>query len=107
MTSPTERAAVAVQSMGVCLAQVMGMHPEVALEYTNREWLCTRAAPVVWFGEPFLAATRLHSPWWARTGDYIKLTAANGSWVWKLTGETKAVEGIDGPLIMHRAVWPD
>jgi hypothetical protein len=87
----------------------MGMHPEVHLRRVEREWECTQAAPEVWFGQPFLSAVpgRIETVPWHRAGDYIKLTASNGSWIWKLTGETATGLNIDGPFEICRAVWPD
>lgn len=100
------RAAATIQSMAVSMAQVMGMHPEVCLRYRpGGIWECTQAAPEVWFGEPFLAS-RLDTPW-RRSGDCVKLTASNGSWIWKLTADTTIGTNIDGPFTMRRAVWPD
>jgi hypothetical protein len=87
--------------------QLMGMHPEVHLRYRDRAWECTQAAPEVWFGGPMLELRSFDGNPWSRDGDFVKLSATNGSWIWRLTGETIGGENIDGPLEMHRAVWPD
>ena len=105
MTSPAERLIRTLEPMATAIAQLMGMHPEVVLTYTDHQWECTKAAPDIWIGEPFLSS--LLSPPWSRAGDCVKLDVTNGSWIWKLTGETTTGSNIDGALTMHRAVWPD
>lgn len=105
MKTPLERLTAMMQNTSVSFAQLLGMHPEIHLRYVNRQWECTQAAPEVWLGEPFLESRPIGP--WNRFGDYIKLAATNGTWIWKLTGDTTTGTNIDGPFTMHRAVWPD
>lgn len=106
METPLQRLTRTMNNVTVTITQLMGMHPEVCLRFTNRQWECTQAAPEVWFGEPFLSSQLSGNPW-SRAGDYVKLNAANGSWIWKLTNDTTTATNIDGMFEMRRAVWPD
>lgn len=108
MNTPIDRTVVQIHSWATTIAQIMGMHTGVDLRYVDHQrWECTQAAPEVWFAHIFLGTLLWAPEPWARTNGCVKLRVTNGLWIWKLTGETKVIEGVDGPLTMERGVWPD
>jgi hypothetical protein len=101
--------------MVVTLAQLMDMHPGIRLHLTDHideSWYCDEAAPSVWFATPFLweatrAVTRYHMPPWTMTPGYIRLHAANGTWIWRLTNQYRDGTNLDGQLRYRLGIWPD
>lgn len=114
MTAGAEvaRAVAMIEQFAVMVAQFVGMHPgvEVAFDKDADGWRCKQMSPEVWFGEPFFGVqpcpSRAHGPW---TFDrpFVRLRTLDGDWVWRLTGETAEGPHPDGPMVTHRAVWPD
>lgn len=73
--------------------------------------LCVDHAPqVMWFAEHVLAQTRANPDvGLSFDGTCVTLRAANGLWVWKLTGRSWSCDSgsIYGPLVMLEGIWPD
>lgn len=110
MTDPLERTARAVHSLGVSVAQLLGMHEGVDLRWLpgDKDWYCERVAPVVWFDEALLGvSTNPDLTPWLVVGDKITLTAANGTWIWIKTGRQKRTPEEILPQTLHEARWPD
>lgn len=110
---PGIRTEVVMKKFAVTLAQVMDMHPGVRLTLRDGRWQCDEVSHDVWFGNVFLAIIRQRNSWsmpidpWSYADGIVRLDAANGSWRWRLTGETREGENSDGPLPQLRGVWPD
>jgi hypothetical protein len=70
-----------------------------------------RADPVMWFAKHSLDMIKAEpfDDGWTFDGTHLTLNAANGRWVWKLTGRSKRQEYGSGlaPLVLVEAVWPD
>jgi hypothetical protein len=69
------------------------------------------ADPVVWFAKHTLDMIR-DEPFdngWTFDGTHVTLDAANGRWVWKLTGRSRSHDYGPGlaPLVTLEGVWPD
>lgn len=60
------------------------------------------ATPIYWFD-----AAQLQSNFFGFDGTHVTLSAANGTWVWKLTGKTEQRAIRNGVQVLHEAVWPD
>lgn len=62
-----------------------------------------QATPVYWFGQHELAPGSLFS----FDGRHVTLRAANGTWVWKLTGKekTETYQGVRVRVV--EGIWPD
>jgi hypothetical protein len=73
--------------------------------------LCVETAtPVMWFARHVLDPSRLPPDvGLSFDGTHVTLHAANGQWVWKLTGRTRSYrKGPDAePVVMVEGVWPD
>lgn len=71
---------------------------------------CDLATPSCWFPEHELNdyATGWHQ-FLSRDGDTIKLTADNGTWIWRLTGRKYIHDYGRGtaPLVLCEGRWPD
>ncbi|MBJ7383084.1 MAG: hypothetical protein JHC55_01170 [Mycolicibacterium sp.] len=106
------RACVAMDRMATTLANIMAMHTGVELRWDGdlKEWRADVVQPVVWFGESFLCG-RVAGPWtvgpWTIDDGMVRLRASNGEWLWRLTDEWSSAAGVDGPLDLRKAVWPD
>jgi hypothetical protein len=70
-----------------------------------------RADPVMWFAKHSLDMIKAEpfDDGWTFDGTHVTLDAANGRWVWKLTGRSRCHDyGIGlAPLVLVEAVWPD
>jgi hypothetical protein len=73
--------------------------------------LCVeRATPVMWFAEHVLDRHRqVPDVGLSYDGTNVTLHAANGRWVWRLTGRRWARRFGPGaePVVMVEGVWPD
>lgn len=73
--------------------------------------LCVEhAPPVMWFASHVLAGTRPDPDiGLSFDGEIVTLRAANGRWMWKLTGRTRCLKygpsAID--VVMVEGIWPD
>lgn len=69
------------------------------------------ADPVIWFAKHTLDMIRAEpfDNGWTFDGTHVTLDAANGRWVWKLTGRSRSDDHGPGlaPLVMLEGVWPD
>lgn len=78
----------------------------VTLNVIAREWHCIHVEPCIWFSEPGMRSIAPSTDsLWTRWDDYIKLEAANGTWIWKFTGRT-CINRFAGNTL-HEARWPD
>lgn len=68
-------------------------------------WHAIHVDPVIWFSEPGTVSIVDVDHLWTRWDDYLKLEAANGTWIWKFTGRT-CINRFGGGT-MHEAKWPD
>lgn len=104
--SPLVRAAAKIEQFAVMVCQFVGMHPEVEVVFDTEAdgWRSKQISPEVWFGEPFFERAR--GPW-SFDHQFVRLRTLDGEWVWRLTGETAGGQGPYGPMVTHRAVWPD
>lgn len=60
------------------------------------------ATPVYWFGEH-----ELNGPLFRSDGQHVTVRAANGTWVWQLTGNERT-ETHHGKLVRClEGIWPD
>jgi hypothetical protein len=70
-----------------------------------------RADPVMWFAKHTLDMIKAEpfDDGWTFDGTHLTLNAANGRWVWKLTGRSKRHDYGPGlaPLLLVEAAWPD
>ena len=77
----------------------------------NGDQLCVdHATPVMWFARHALEQGRANPDvGLSFDGTHVTLHAANGRWVWKLTGRTwcRPYVSDSGPLVMVEGVWPD
>jgi hypothetical protein len=108
MNSPIERTTRSIERMVVTVAQITDMHPGIRLHLTDNGWHCDEATPSVWFGIPFLwGGVHRTIPPWTVTSGYIRLHAANGTWIWRLTDCYRDGTNADGQLQYRLGVWPD
>ena len=73
--------------------------------------LCVEhAPPVMWFARHVLAGTRSNPDiGLSFDGEIVTLQAANGRWMWKLTGRTKCLKYTPSAIdvLMVEGIWPD
>jgi hypothetical protein len=73
--------------------------------------LCVHyATPVMWFARHALDHTRENPDvGLSFDGTHVTLRAANGRWIWKLTGRTRWYSRAPDaePLVMVEGIWPD
>jgi hypothetical protein len=73
--------------------------------------LCVeQATPVMWFARHVLERTRADPDvGLSFDGSHVTLRAANGLWVWKLTGRSAIHRYAPDaePVVMVEGVWPD
>ncbi len=68
------------------------------------------ATPVMWFARHALDPSREPPDiGLSFDGSHVTLHAANGQWIWKLTGRTLCYSREPGaePVVMVEGVWPD
>lgn len=100
---------VTAERTAVMINQMLGMHQGIKLNHSGYAWHCAeQPAPDVWFGAPVLGSKCL-GPWEISPG-YVRLHTADGTWIWRLIGETSArldVTGASPAVTFHRGIWPD
>jgi len=108
-----ERAHRSIGNMTTTMAQILGMHDGVELRWDPeaKTWHCEKAAPVIWFDSVLfsLCSGPTFGPWMVDgSPTRIKLTTANGIWIWVPTGRYEFKDRIDGgPATRYEARWPD
>jgi hypothetical protein len=72
------------------------------------EFRCDLATPVAWFPSHQLDAEYRPS-WLSFDGENVRLTADNGTWVWRLTGDRYVHHYGPGttPLVLLQGKWLD
>lgn len=68
------------------------------------------APPVMWFARHVLTRSRTDSDiGLSFDGTNVTLRAANGRWIWRLTGRSRCHRYGPGaePVIMVEGIWPD
>lgn len=118
------------QGIELCFRDIGYEHPD----FGDKWWHADKVAPVVWFGEAWLDTARSSKrsamasyqralrdgeitedepEWsffgpWHIDGDTIKLRAANGTWIWVLTGRSEMTTRPDEEdEVMWEGRWPD
>lgn len=86
------------------------MSGEVRFRREDDQLYVDHAPPVMWFARHVLERARANPDvGLSFDGTHVTLQAANGCWVWTLTGRSRCYDhGPDvEPLIVVEGIWPD